>query len=250
MFAVNELLGMFCPTWTKTVYEVSIAMLLLMSLWAFTVVFSRSAVSKFSLFDGSDCSDINHFTSGCDWSFRVFVAIFGVVCISISLLDFKEMVTYQLILTIARFILIGVFVLVAAVGIWTDPIDNHSTKTQPPYISDVPAVNFSGFIGVFSTGLFAQLVNFGAPDLIAPMAKRADGLKVMIAALVSTALMYALVGEACALYFGSAIESQVNVNFSHYRGGRAPGESVPWWASIIAYYAALFPAFDVLSSTL
>ena len=79
------------------------------------------------------------------------------------------------------------------------------------------------------------------------MARRADGLKVMLAALVSTAVMYAAVGASCALYFGSAIESQVNVNFSHYRGGALAGDAVPWWATAIAYYAALFPALDVIS---
>jgi hypothetical protein len=210
-------------------------------------VFSRSAISKFSLFGTAECSDILNLSEGCEWSFRLFLSVFAVIVIIMSLLEFKEMVAYQVVLTIARFALIAVFVLVTAVGIWNDPIDNQSRRTAPPYVSDVPLFDFSGLIGVFSTSVFAQLVNFGVPDLIAPMAKRADGFKVFAAALVATALMYALVGIFCALYFGSAIESQVNINFSHYRGGAALGEPIPWWAISIQYYAALFPAMDVLS---
>jgi hypothetical protein len=33
--------------------------------------------------------------------------------------------------------------------------------TEAPFISDAPLVNWNGLIGVFSTGVFAQLVNFG-----------------------------------------------------------------------------------------
>jgi len=55
------------------------------------------------------------------------------------------------------------------VGIYTNPHDNSSKKTQPPYAEPVPIFDLSGLAVAVSAITFAQMAMQGVPDIMAPL---------------------------------------------------------------------------------
>lgn len=157
------------------------------------------------------------------------------------------MLVFQVTLTMARFILIFLMFFASTIGLGKDPVDNSSTHTEAPYYGKFTLFDSSGLITVISAVLFCELVTFGVPEIITPLKKRAESKKLLTIGMCATGGFYMVVGLCCALYFGDLTKSQINLNFSHYRGGAKEGDAVPMWAQVVSYFVELFPALDVMS---
>lgn len=119
-FELNELLSMFAPKWCAAAYEVSLSLLIYLALFGFAAVFGNSMCAKLPVLSwGSDCSQ--KWSSGCEHSFLLWVGLFMFIVVFIALRDVTEMLEFQMVLTAARFLLVGTLVLVSIGGLAADP---------------------------------------------------------------------------------------------------------------------------------
>mmetsp|Transcript_12171 Transcript_12171/g.28142 ORF Transcript_12171/g.28142 Transcript_12171/m.28142 type:complete len:586 (-) Transcript_12171:57-1814(-) len=248
-FELNELLSMFAPAWTVYVYEACITMLLYLGLMSFSTVFGNSMVAKFPVFDwGFDCQQ--SWPSGCEHSFILWVMLYACVVTGLSLLEVVEMLWFQMLLSGARFFLVALLVFVSLIGLFTDPVDNHSPPgAHSPYLApSVETWQWSGTMSVLSSAIFSMLITFGVPELITPLKRAGSARSMLVGGLSMISFFYVIVGVLCSLYFGKDnIAPQINITFALFRGGAAPGDAIPWWAQTIAFFVDIFPALDVIS---
>jgi Transmembrane amino acid transporter protein len=244
LFELNELLDIFAPLWAKLAYEFALFVLLMMVLWTYTTVFANSMMSKFAIFDwGHDC--IQDYTEDCAWTFRLYVLIYAVCVITLTCLEFVEMVAFQVAMSFARFLLIAMIVLSCFVGIFADPYDNNiGPGHSAPYTNSYGWWSWSGIVTILSATVFSQLVDFGAPTILSPLKDKRKSHRAMIGAVALACSLYAVLGVVASMYFGDQLEAQVNLNFANYTGGEGKAR---WWAYILQYYVTLFPALDVTS---
>lgn len=247
LFEMNELLEVFAPLWAVVAYEFAVVSMLFMALWSFASVFGNSMIAKFPLLHGDwshSCTD--DFDGECAWSFRIFVLLVGAISVYLTLSEFSELVVFQITLTFLRFLLIAVVALTSLVGLYTDPVDNESARPSAPYLGqDYKTWEWSGIVSIISTTFFAQLVCFGLAAIQTPMRDKSKGRRMVVLALGLTNALYTLVGVTAALYFGSALEPQINLNYESYAFGHR--DSTPWYARPLQFFVVVFPALDVCS---
>ncbi|OQR91845.1 transmembrane protein [Achlya hypogyna] len=214
------------------VYQLSLLGLMYGGLIGYSQVFVNSIVSQLAAFNIGNV---------------IVAAVFGLIVVPLSCCDLNEQIHVQVGMAILRFVALLTMILSAGVAIWTNPNDSGShSLTQPPYVSDVPLVNFHGFGLLFSTTVFSQLFQHSVPGLLAPLSRQDQPKAASIfgGALLTTTLFYLGLGLSCCYYFGDSISSSVNLNWAHFTWGLSP---VPVWAKCLTALVVLFPALDTLS---
>lgn len=257
---VVDIVEVFLGPYSSIAYQISLVVLTFIGLVAYCQVFITSFISQIYP------------------SISVYVpmAIFGCVVIPLSCIDLTEQVFAQVVMSIMRFVTLGVLFFGLVVALYMDPVDSE-TQVTVPLVGDAtttttsststagaaygedgtmqlysfPLVEFAGFGMMFSTAIFSQLFQHSVPGLIRPL-HEADQSKVPSIfglALTTTGALYIATGIASVLYFGDAIHESINLNFVGYTWGitRADGEYVYITVRCLAGLIVLFPALDTLS---
>jgi amino acid permease len=223
-------------------YQFSLLGLMYVGLLAYSQVFANSVQS----------------TMSTDLPRWLLAMIFGLLVLPLSVVDLESQISVQAAMAVARFVAIFIMVAGSLYALFTDPADNESTRSSPPYIA--PSVEdkmsysyaFSGFGIIFSTALFSQLFQHSVPGLIQPLPKAHKKYvkHVFSAALSTTCFLYLLLGITAACYFGATTSSSINLNFTDFYYGltlETASKSQLTVISVLSQVVVLFPALDTLS---
>ena len=153
-------------------------------------------------------------------------AVFGIIVVPLSLLDTTEQATIQTIFTVLRFVTLGAMAISSLLGIFLFPVSDGfplqpaqypplpnatsmSNATGPPYYGkDVTWTLQTGGMGLLISSMcFSMLFQHSVPGLMAAVDpnQRKSVKHVFGAALISSALLYIVLGVTMALYFGASI---------------------------------------------
>jgi amino acid permease len=193
--------------------------------------------------------------------------LFGAVVIPLSCFDLAEQITLQVVMSLLRFLSLGILLFGTLAAIF---LDSSGQRNQPsdldtsaPFSAttsngtfSTPLVQWSGFGVMFTTAIFSQLFQHSVPGLVRPLAAedRKYIPQIFKYALLTTAVIYIAIGTACVVFFGNSLEHSVNLNFvdfdwgydrSHH--GAQRNEWVRMSISLLSMVVVLFPALDTLS---
>jgi amino acid permease len=223
----------------KVMYQAALMLLTYTGLLAYTQVFNCSFVSQ--LWPAAPQA--------------VAPAIFGLVVVPLSCFDLAEQVTVQVLMSLLRFLSLGVLLFGTLAAFYFDP--PPTPVLAPPssfpidYFlpSSLPLANWAGFGMMITTAIFSQLFQHSVPGLIRPLSDEDKKKipKIFKYALCTTAMIYISMGVACVAYFGDRLNESVNLNFVGFSWGVQNDEVGRVYVTILSMIVVLFPALDTLS---
>lgn len=234
----------------RNLYQLMLVFLMLTGLISYSIVFVNSLMDQITLFN----CDLIHNTEisyECIKSYRLLCFIFACIVVPLSCLDLTEQITIQVMLTIARFITVGIMLFGSIIAMYTDVNDSvvrNIDNIQAPYIQWIDnKINGLGLI--FSCAIFSQLFQHSVPGLIQSLNNKTNIRYIFTSTLLTTFVLYTLLGCICASYFGQYIHSAINLNFNQFTWGYNNNNNnhIPLYLIIINYIVVLFPAIDIIS---
>eukprot|EP01041_Mallomonas_annulata_P007221 gene7221-14724_t len=248
---VTNLVKEFLGKYMHSFFQLSLMMFTFIGLLAYSQVFNNSFISQ--IWPNS--------------SYYVPIILFSIIVIPLSCMELSEQIQIQVIMSILRFISLGILLFGSIFALFFDLKDSQmgsnidviyddSTSilfpSRPPYISNnIKYIDFSGFSIIFTTTIFSQLFQHSVPGLIRPLAiyhKKAVPT-IFGGALLTTGSIYVISGIISALYFGSNTNQSINLNFVDFTWGIS-SEKYPLFSNILYIFSmiiVLFPAIDTLS---
>jgi len=235
------------------VYQGSLMALAYIGLLAYAQVFTQGIVSFF-LPGNIEGTEGTNETAGL-----LTLAFFSCVVVPLSLYDLNEQVILQVLMSLLRFVSLGILLLGTLVAIWMDPARAYSDPSSNAsaaapaapgsLLAEIPLFQLSGFGLIFTTSVFSQLFQHSVPGLIRPLAyhQRNEVPKIFGYALLTTASLYITTACAAVIYFRDNTRESVNLNFAGF--GFGVGADSLWRpvASICGAVVVLFPALDTIS---
>jgi len=251
---VSELVELLLGPFHGALYKFSLLACSYICLLAFTQIF-RSSLEAMLL--NGDVNEEN--------ATFISASVFALVVVPLSCMELDEQVSVQTAMAMIRFLALSVMIGGSIIALYLDPyggvIDEHTSSSAPqtPYFA--PAVEgemsytvmFSGFGLAFSTGLFSFLPPHPVPGLLKPLdaKKRRRANLTFLTALFTACGFYIILGSSAAIYFGSKLRSNVNLNFADFASGLIDDESVSPTilriCQVASNFVVLYPALDILS---
>ena len=259
----------------EILYLICLSGLAITGLWAYSNVAANSLVQQVRW---ETCGEPN-FLGPCGFEYMINCAVFGVIVVPLSLLDTTEQATIQSIFTVLRFVTLGAMAIGAVLGLFLFPLASAfpplprsslslpastsaasappfatpssviaNTTTAPYYGKNVHwGLQTSGMGLLISSMCFSMLFQHSVPGLMAAIdpTQRQSVKHVFGGALISSALLYIVLGVTMALYFGSAILPSSNLNFVNFNFGM--GEPSSMVATLMSYVIVLFPVVGSIS---
>lgn len=187
--------------------------------------------------------------------------LFGIIVIPLSCFDLSEQIVVQVIMSILRFLSLGILLIGTLAALMCDyehaAVANSTSwwSASPTKIVSskptIPLIEWSGFGVMFTTAIFSQLFQHSVPGLIRPLSEenKKHIPAIFRAALITTALLYIGTGTVCVLYFGHSLNESVNLNFVGFSWGLSHDNSAVSFfvVRMLAMIVVLFPALDTLS---
>ena len=234
-----------------------------------TTCLTLTLVVFFFLLSSFSSLPLRSTTTHAGWEYMINCAVFGIIVVPLSLLDTTEQATIQTIFTVLRFVTLGAMAISSLLGIFLFPVSDGfplqpaqypplsnatsmSNATGPPYYGkDVTWTLQTGGMGLLISSMcFSMLFQHSVPGLMAAVDpnQRKSVKHVFGAALISSALLYIVLGVTMALYFGASILPSSNLNFVNFNFGLSTvHENNTMLANIISYVIVLFPVVGSIS---
>jgi len=235
-FEVNSLCRVFIGKAGLQIYTSFICLYLYCSLWAYTSVFSSAIAKAAPVFAGGNF-DINYL---------VYAIMFAILVVPMSCMELHEQVVAQVILTGARFLMLGLMVT-------TSSLCSKDMRESETFV-EAPMFHPAGLDKMLPVMVFAHIYHHSIPGLAHPVADKKQLSGIYRATTIFSTIAYAFIGLVLGSAFGEGIDQSSNLNWIHFTGGTAVRDqtgsiiSVAWWAKAISLYVLCFPAMDVVSA--
>ncbi|KAL0486267.1 11 TM domain-containing transmembrane protein [Acrasis kona] len=255
-FEMNELCKMFLGTPGKLLYELCVCLYLYGALWSYGSVFAESMALFIPLpIKGWYTCDValDH-SSTCNNLYMIYIGIFALMVVPLTCLNLTEQKSLQVVLTIFRYVALGLMIVITAVNIGADPYSRFSEQPhitmEPtgPYKSSFNLATFLGLSILFPTCIYSQILHHSIPGLSQPARNKKRLNTIYGSTFITTLLFYVILGIVLVIYYGPNIRSTCSLNFGFWRAGVPFGGPIPGWATAISFLIVLFPAIDVISA--
>jgi len=187
--------------------------------------------------------------------YSLYVCIFWVWTLIVSLMDFTEQQSIQIFATFCR-ILISLLMVVTSIGllysVWDyNGIDyEYASVTSGEQAKGVRAWKWSGIAYMIAVSSFAFGNQYCVTDIITPLSlhdRQYSQHKLWAYSVIICAIVYVLCGVTISLFFGGNTESPCTLSWKGFMGFRMT-DTQPAWALIVSWFIVLFPAIDIGSA--
>jgi len=249
---LSQMVGLLFGDNLKRVYLFVLSYLMYTCLWCFASVFAASMAAKIPL---PMVGPGNQFT--CDlytnqsWDCRLLylehLAVFACVCIPCSIVQLKETVSFQIAMSVARFVLIGLIMADALRMLFSQEAPPNFYKYDPTYYpTSSPLIVLSNTREVLSIAVYALYVQMMIPSTTQTLQNKAENILPTIwSAIAFCLIVYLAVGLSVAYVFGHDTLPVASLNWRHYTGGQMTAAP---WAEKFSTALILFPTLDILSA--
>lgn len=262
---VGELSEMFLGRRMRYLFDLSVTIFSLVSMWLYAVLFTLSMSETLPLtFIASDTCTYDaglwNVSAECRSLYWVYLLVFLAMMLATAFVDLSSQVRLQQTLTVMAFVCVLLMVGTVAVAVCvTDgghlpSSTSNSTSNSTSDSSNVgyiPAATWfdaDGFGKAFSAFIFAQLCHHGIPGLIQLVPNKRQCKPIFMAAVSTTTTVYLFLGILCAMYFGQSTAPDmgtnkvISLNWGDYTEGVVP------WHDLIRYVVRLYPAVSVTAA--
>ena len=238
-FEQVELCEMFFNKWVKYLYLITLTVYTLLATWSFsTVGGSAWAINiPFNFSTVQECrdDDFHHEVLPpevpCRNAYYVCLTIFGVIVITLSLLDLKEQAVVQMFLGFLRFLTVGAIIIYCIVRIieaenkcdvdiahYGNSTPSVGNITQPPSLkSFLVKFDFWSWTSAIPVFTYAFIIHQGIPSLTHPV-KQKKHLRWLVVAMFSTAgICYFSLGIVVPIWFRADIQETCTLNWVSWR---------------------------------
>jgi len=182
--------------------------------------------------------------NSCKPNYWFFLMIFSVLTIYLTIKGFKEQRWFQALMSIMRFLVIGLVLLTCFYAIGTgshlsddksNPLDLPKLITPPLIGRALPAILFANLFLIQMPSIAVQVKN--KPTILPRIGR---------SVIITVFFMFAALG----LVFPVAaheVPSLSTLAYENYSAGHSLADR-PVWTYIVEYFILLFPALDVVSS--
>eukprot|EP01084_Bolivina_argentea_P203253 347178_1 len=259
-YQLSELIGMFCGKWWKLFYDISYCISILIALWSYSSLFGVSLARNIGMTGISSACDMSadiDRNSECRGLYSLYVLIFWIWTLIISLMDFTEQQSIQIFATIARVCIISLMI-ITSIGLiyssWyydgnTYEISTSYTSTGS-YASSIYAWKWNGMASMIAVSAFAYGNQYCVTDIINPLSinnRTNNQHKLWSYSVIICAIVYISCGITVSLYYGKNTESPCTLAWKGFMGFTYTNTQ-PIWALIIEWFVVLFPAIDIGSA--
>ena len=213
------------------------------TLVAFSSIFASSMASAVPIYGFSTCSIYDNgssFGNSCWIKYWFYLAVMMVLAIGLVLIGLKEQAEVQAVMSIMRFVIIGLLLAtcIAAMAMNSNLTDSKSNNASATFFTPLG-------IGLTLPIIFMSSVFHAAiPNTIQYVKDKNTNVPLIIhSAIITSTVLFLLLGIIIPLGV-SDIEGMITMNYLGYTGGH---DEQSWWSYIIMYFIVLFPALDVLS---
>jgi len=249
---LSQMVGFLLGNGWKRVYLFILCYLMYTCLWCFTSVFAASMAAKIPLpFVGAG----NQFT--CDlytnqsWDCRLLylehLAVFACICIPCSIVQLRETVSFQIAMSVARFVLIGLIIADSFRILSSQEAPPNFYKYDPTYYPTASSLfNPSYTREVLSIAVYAFYVQMMIPSTTQCLQNKAETLLPTVwSAIIFCMVVYLAVGLLVASVFGHDTLPVASLNWRNFTAGQSVA---PGWAEKFSTALILFPTLDILSA--
>ncbi|CAM9145975.1 unnamed protein product, partial [Hapterophycus canaliculatus] len=180
-------------------------------------------------------------------AYRMYVVLFGLVVVPLSTLDIKEQATFQVVLTMLRFLALAVMVGSISISLYMGG-EPFGPGTED-FVATTTLVTWGGIFTAVPAGIFSLSLAATTSTLVAGLDQKHCVGRMVWTAMISAAVTYILLSVATAYYFGDSVNGSCNVNWENFSpSGDGPALSLlASTGRLLAYFVVLFPALDVAS---
>ena len=227
-YEIPELCQIFFHRYVKYIYLGLQTMLFLMINWTYTTVSASSWATNipFKYIDPQlECTDQAFLhnalpSKGCLYAYYICITLFGIIVVTISLLDLKEQALIQLtfgflkVVTVAALVVYCLYQLIEG-GDACRPYekDRNETLTNVPVSSLATKFDVKGWIQSFSVFFFGFVFQTGIPSLVEPIRQKKFIHWLIIANVAILFASYTSLGVALSLWFRAAIQETSTLNW-------------------------------------
>lgn len=258
---MNLLMKMFSGVKGSRAWEIALGTYLYGAMTGYAAVFASSFTESvhlpgldYSSVPGGECNLYAEYVPEvCVFAYRLYMVLFALLVIPLSLKDLAEQVIIQALLCLFRFVAIAIMVVTTLRAAYIEPYDPlDSPHETPPYWSTMKWLDQSGLGIAFTVAMYSQITHHAAPGIVAPMKNKASVKAIFLSVFLSTFAVYSLLGSVTSLYFGSHTEEVISFNWLHWDGyifgAKADVANRPQWATFLSYIIVLFPPIDIVSA--
>ena len=232
-FEPVELCEIFVGPWFKYLFLVVGVVYCFMAGWSFSTVAGSAWASNipynFGALNICDSDAFQHRvlpSGGCLYSYYFSVFLFGVIVVTLSVLDLKEQALVQLFLGMLRFITVGIIVIYSIVklaegGNVCEKIafeemeeTNYTTPQHVISFKDI-VLKFDpiGWLTAIPVFTYAFLLHLGIPSLTHPVKQKKYLSWLMVAMFVAALISYMSLGVVVPLWFKATIQETATLNW-------------------------------------
>jgi len=205
------------------------------SLWAYAAIFAAALETHF----------------GCSTSTQpLFVALFGVMVVPLTMRDLSEQKNVQTALAVGRTVMLVVMIVTAAsVMIRDGPLDE--TRGGDDFLLAAPKT-WRDAARASSVVAFAFALHHSVPQICEPVhspARPAFELNLVFRrSFCAAALIYIAFAATVATYFGDATLSSANLDWQTYHTDEFAPEMSRALTKMLSQFVVLYPAINVVAS--
>jgi len=236
----------------KQVYLFILSYLMYTTLWCFASVFAASMAARIPLpFVGGNnqftCDMYTNQSWDCRFLYLEHLLVFAIVCIPCSVVKLQETVSFQIAMSFARFVLIGLLVADSVRMLISQEAPPNFYKYDPSYYPTPSGNAHFGYTReVMSIAVFALYVQMMIPTTTQGLQNKSETmLPTVWTAILFCVVVYLLIGVLVASVFGSDTLPVASLNWRNFTAGQ---EIAPEWANTFSTMLILFPTVDILSA--
>lgn len=180
----------------------------------------------------------------CRVNYWFYLAIYTAFMMYLTIKGLREQVWVQSVLTMMRFLVIGIIVFTCIAL-----ISGHSNIKNGDYTPlEIPqAINIETMLSSLPSIFFAFIYQMQFPSIAEFIHDKKRNLHYIILMVgVTTITIYLMIAMLVPIAV-HGVKPQCSIEYSNYSAGYSQSER-PWWTYIIAFIVVLFPALDVFSS--
>lgn len=228
-FEIAELCEIFYNKHVKYIFMVLLSIFCFLGMWSFsTVAGSAWAINiPFHHFGAAEeCTENSFFhqilpSGGCLYAYYFSLTIFGVIVVTLSLLDLKEQVLFQLILGLLRFVTVAAMVIYCIVHLamggdaCMEQLDLRNVSTPVNVGLSFTVLRFDprGWLVSIPVFTFAFLFHVSISSLTHPIKQKQLLHWVLTAMFVASTICYMSLGIVVPLWFRASTQETVTLSW-------------------------------------
>ena len=215
-------------------------------LTAYASIFSTSFASNVPLGTWGTCDlySTSGFFTTCRAKYWVYLTIFAVVTIYMTVKGIHEQKRMQQAMSVLRFVVIFIIIITCLYNIF-----NHSNNEDDGYNSaELPPLIRPAYIGhAIPIILFASQYHSLIPCISEAVKDKSRNLpRIQMFTIITCAVCYSILGIVVSIAIDD-LPSMTSLSYRNYSAGHSQ-KNRPAWTYIIEYLVVISPALDVLSS--